>query len=246
MAIGHAYATGIVTPTGMLAILAFGLLCYGYSKAERSTALHAVTTIATILFSLALMAHVIPGFSNLLIVRDAVVSTDAVPYTLYLNFDKAQIGLFLLAFGPPLLASQADWLTMLRAALPSVLVLIAIVMVAALWIGQVHLDLKWPEVFPIWAWSNLFFTCTAEETLFRGVIQRRLQGMGGIASVVVAGLAFGIAHFAGGVEAIVLATVAGVGYGWIFWHTNRIEASILAHFLVNTTHILCFTYPARV
>ncbi len=43
---------------------------------------------------------------------------------------------------------------------------------------------------------------------------------------------------------IVLATIAGVGYGWMFWRTNRIEASILAHFLVNTTHILCFTYPA--
>jgi hypothetical protein len=47
------------------------------------------------------------------------------------------------------------------------------------------------------------------------------------------------------VWSIVLATIAGVGYGWIFWRTNRIEASILTHFLVNTTHILCFTYPAR-
>jgi hypothetical protein len=30
--------------------------------------------------------------------------------------------------------------------------------------------------FPVWAWANLIFTCTAEEALFRGVIQRRLQG----------------------------------------------------------------------
>jgi len=43
----------------------------------------------------------------------------------------------------------------------------------------------------------------------------------------------------------VLATIAGIGYGGIYWRTNRIEASIFAHFLVNTTHILCFTYPAR-
>ena len=41
------------------------------------------------------------------------------------------------------------------------------------------------------------------------------------------------------------ATIAGIGYGWVFWRTNRIEASILSHFLLNAAHILCFTYPAR-
>ena len=66
-----------------------------------------------------------------------------------------------------------------------------------------------------------------------------------IAGLVMAAVVFGLAHYAGGVWSIVLATIAGVGYGWIFWRTNRIEASILTHFLVNTTHILCFTYPAR-
>ena len=252
LAIAHAYATGIVSPIGILVILAFGLLCYLYSD-EASPPLQAIKTIATILCSLALMAHVVPGFSNLLILKDAVLSTSAVPYTLYLNFDKAQIGLFLLAFGPPLLSSSTEWMTMLRAALPGVLVLIAALMVSAFLIDQVRLDLKWPEVFPVWAWANLLFTCAAEEALFRGVIQRRLQGASathdamsgrGIAGVMIAAVVFGVAHYAGGVASIVLATIAGVGYGWIFWRTNRIEASILAHFLVNTTHILCFTYPA--
>ena len=86
------------------------------------------------------------------------------------------------------------------------------------------------------------------------MIQRRLQGESasptphagrGIAVLAIAGVVFGLAHYAGGVWSVVLATIAGIGYGWIFWRTNRIEASILAHFLVNTTHILCFTYPAR-
>jgi hypothetical protein len=142
---------------------------------------------------------------------------------------------------------------MLRGTLPRVLVLIAVLMACALWVGQVRIDIKWPEIFPIWAWSNLLFTCTAEETLFRGVIQRRLQGEllpeqasgRAIAGLAIASLVFGLAHYAGGVWSVVLATIAGVGYGWIFWRTNRIEASILAHFLVNTAHILCFTYPAR-
>lgn len=246
LAIGHAYATGIVTPIAVLAVLAFGLLCYHHSLGK-------LTAFATIVFSLALMAHVVPGFANLPVARDVVLSPGAVPYSLYLNFDKAQVGLFLLAFGPPLLSSRADWVTMLRGSLPRVLVVIAVLMLCSLWMDQVHLDLKWPEVFPVWAWSNLLFTCSAEEALFRGVIQRQLQGRSAlgdgtsgrsIAGLAIAGIIFGAAHYAGGTSSIVLTTIAGVGYGWIFWRTNRIEASILAHFLVNTTHILCFTYPA--
>ncbi len=252
LAVVHGYVTGIVTPLGVIAILTFALLCYRYSTGEQAPTLRAAMTLATILFSLALMAHVIPGFSNLLVVRDAVLSPGAVPYTMYLNFDKAQIGLFLLAFGPPLLASRADWAAMLKILLPAILVLIAALMLFAFILGQVRYDPKWPALFPIWAWANLLFTCAAEEALFRGVIQRQLQGGSawsngasarGLAGLALAAIIFGAAHFAGGLWSVVLATVAGIGYGWIYWRTNRIEASILAHFLVNTTHILCFTYP---
>ena len=65
------------------------------------------------------------------------------------------------------------------------------------------------------------------------------------AGLLIAAVLFGVAHYAGGVSAVVLATIAGIGYGWIYWRTSRIEASILAHVLLNTTHILFFTYPAR-
>lgn len=155
LAVVHGYATGIVTPLGVIAILAFALLCYRYSSGNQGPALRAATTVATILFSLALMAHVVPGFSNLLIVRDAVLSPSAVPYTLYLNFDKAQIGLFLLAFGSPLLASRTDWAAMLKVLLPAVLLLITALMLFAFMLGQVRFDPKWPAIFPIWAWANL-------------------------------------------------------------------------------------------
>ena len=91
----------------------------------------------------------------------------------------------------------------------------------------------------------------AEEALFRGVIQRQLQGpeSSGMSSQSVGGLIlaaviFGAAHYAGGRWSVVLATIAGLGYGWVFWRTDRIEASILTHFLVNTAHILGFSYPA--
>jgi membrane protease YdiL (CAAX protease family) len=250
LAIVHAVAVGILSTAGIVAIAAFGLLCFAYWR-QRSPPVDAVLTAGTILFSLALMAHVVPGFSNTLIVRDTVLSPGAVPYTLFMNFDKGQIGLFLLAFGPPLIASRADWAAMLKATLPAALVLIVLLMLCALLIGQVRFEPKRPDFLPIWLWSNLLFTSAAEEALFRGVIQRRLQGSAStvaskraIAGLIAAAAIFGAAHYAGGLWSVVLATIAGIGNGWVFWRTSRIEASILTHFLVNTAHILGFTYPA--
>ena len=250
LAIAHAYAAGIVSVVGVAAIAVFGLLCYACSR-ETSCHLNILLTLAAIIFSLALMAHVVPGFSNTLIVRDAVLSPGAVPYTLYMNFDKGQIGVFLLAFGPPLIASRPEWMAMLRTALPGAAALIVVLMACALLIGHVRLGPKWPDFLPVWLWSNLLFTCAAEETLFRGVIQRQLQGpqssgmsSRSVAGLILAAMIFGAAHYAGGQWSVVLATIAGLGYGWVFWRTDRIEASILTHFLVNTAHILGFTYPA--
>jgi membrane protease YdiL (CAAX protease family) len=36
---------------------------------------------------------------------------------------------------------------------------------------------------------------------------------------------------------------AGLGYGWVFMRTQRIEAAMAVHFGVNAVHFLLFTYP---
>jgi hypothetical protein len=251
LAIGSGFIAGVLSPAALLPIGAFGALCWIYSLSLTKT-MRGPLAVAVVLASLALMAHVVPGFSNVLIVKDAIVSRDGVPFTLYLNFDKALIGLFLLAFAIPLVSSRAEWLAMLRVALPRIFAVVGVVLLIALGTGYVHFEPKWPAFFPLWAWSNLLITCTAEEAVFRGVIQRTLTGDGQyapalqtIARVCAAASLFGFAHVAGGGGAVVMATFAGAGYGWIYWRSgNRIEASILAHFLLNTTHILFFTYPA--
>jgi CAAX protease family protein len=274
VAIVHALVNGIVTLDAVVRITAFGLLTsflYETPAWHRrapvggrpSTVTRVLAGVAVVVFSLAFMAHVVPGFRNVLIVKDAVLSAGAVPYTLYLNFDKALVGLFLLGFGPPLLSSRTQWGAMLAMTIPRVAVLLAVVVVCALLLGHVRLEPKWPEFLPFWVWANLLFTCAAEEALFRGVIQRHLQGerafaagqstaassrLGnwrGLTGLAIASVLFGVAHFAGGMQLILMATLAGAGYGWMFWRTGRIEASILTHFLVNFTHLLFFTYPAR-
>ena len=120
----------------------------------------------------------------------------------------------------------------------------------ALLLNYVDWDPKWSNFFFVWAWKNLFYTCVAEEAFFRGVVQRQLSNVverlrfGVHLSVGAAAVFFGLVHYAGGIAYMVLATVAGIGYGWAYQRTGRIEASILTHFLLNCAHFLFFTYPA--
>jgi uncharacterized protein len=251
LAIGSGFVAGVVSPAALLPIAVYAVLCQAYAL-RLAQPMRVPLAIAVVVASLGLMAHVVPGFSNLLIVKDAVVSPEAPPFTLYLNFDKALIGVFLLAFVTPLAASRDEWLDLRRTALPRILLVVAAVIALAYAVGYVRLDPKWPAFFPFWVWSNLLITCTAEEAVFRGVIQRSLTGDGQhapalqtIARISAAASLFGFAHIGAGAGAVVMATCAGAGYGWVYWRSgNRIEASILAHFLLNVTHMLFFTYPA--
>jgi membrane protease YdiL (CAAX protease family) len=251
LAIGSGFVAGVVSPPAGHTIIVYVALCQAYGL-RLANAMRVPLAIAVVLASLGLMAHVVPGFSNVLIVKDAIVSRDGVPFTLYFNFDKALIGVMLLTFVTPLAMSRADWFGIFPAALPRILAVIAVVLGAAFALGFIRVDPKWPPFFPLWAWANLLFTCTAEEAVFRGVIQRMLAASAAegndrraIVALLIAGVLFGAVHFAGGPRLIVMASIAGAGYGWVYWRSGyRIEASILAHFLLNVTHILFFTYPA--
>ena len=67
---------------------------------------------------------------------------------------------------------------------------------------------------------------------------------GATIGLVLAAVLFGLMHYPGGTKYVLLSTVAGIGYGWTYLRTQRIEASILTHFLVNCIHFVFFTYPA--
>jgi membrane protease YdiL (CAAX protease family) len=119
-------------------------------------------------------------------------------------------------------------------------------------LGYVAWQPKWTPLFWIWAASNLFFTCLSEEAFFRGFIQRELesalQGRAYAAGVAIAvsAVLFGLAHIAGGVTYAALGIVAGLGYALVYHRTKSIEMAMLAHFAVNATHFLLFTYPSLI
>lgn len=241
---------GFVTPLALPFIALFAGATYVFSNERAPPAYRAVAGAVIVILSGGLMAHVVPGFRNYQAITDVVLSPGALPYRQYLNYDKATMGLLILACCVVLARTAIEWRAMLRIALPWAVGMFALLATLALAMGYVRLDPKLPSVTLLWVWINLWFTCVPEEALFRGFIQRSLQCAmseahhGQTIALMVAAILFGLSHFAGGPRFIALATVAGWGYGRVYQRTGAIEASILVHFVVNGLHFLLFTYPA--
>jgi membrane protease YdiL (CAAX protease family) len=250
MATASGVAAGFVAPAGVFALLAFAGMAH-LTNAERfSRTWRTVFGLVTAFLALALALHKLPGFNNPQLIANVRFSPDAAPYTQYANFDKASVGLILLAFLCPRAATAADWRALLRRTLPIAAVTALGVMAIAMATGVVRPLVKWPAYTLVFLATNLLFTCVAEEAFFRGFVQDRLAAIWPakrawqIAVLVLSGVLFGLAHLGGGPAYALLATVAGVGYAYAFYASGRIEAAILTHFAFNAIHFIAFTYPA--
>jgi membrane protease YdiL (CAAX protease family) len=80
-------------------------------------------------------------------------------------------------------------------------------------------------------------TAVPEEFLFRGLIQNTLERAVGRAALPVASMIFGLAHLPD-LRYVLLATLAGVAYGWVYRVTRRITASAITHALVDWIWVL--------
>jgi uncharacterized protein len=236
------------------AVLWFALLALALWRYRDSDAgwIRLVSFGASVVLTLLLGMHLLPGFDNPLLVRDAVLSPGAAPYTLYFNFDKTIAGILLLCVGVSALPqSKQSPGSALRIAAPLMMANVLLVMLLSLAFDYVSWQPHWTPFFWLWAVANLFLTCFSEEAFFRGFIQRevvmRMTGSAYASSVSIgiSAVLFGMAHFAGGWTYVLLATVAGAGYAWIYDRTQRLELAMLAHFALNAVHFLLFSYPYR-
>jgi membrane protease YdiL (CAAX protease family) len=246
------YSAGVLHGPAIVWIVAFASICFGYSRAK-TRMLKGLAAAGIVLLALPLGMHVLPGFRNFLWLEDIILSPGAAPYTMYLNFDKTLVGICILGLcGHALLGSAEGWSRALRRAAPILVANVVIAALLAMALGYVAWQPKWTPLFWIWAASNLFFTCLSEEAFFRGFIQRELesalQGRAYAAGVAIAvsAVLFGLAHIAGGVTYAALGIVAGLGYALVYHRTKSIEMAMLAHFAVNATHFLLFTYPSLI
>lgn len=194
-----------------------------------------------LILAVALSNHWLPGFRNLRIFNGIRFAADSTPFTMYLNFDKVLVGIFVLLNLPTPKATSTTTLVTVR----NLSMLILLMAVVAPMTGYVRWNPKLPEGTWIWALNNFFFVCLAEEALFRGFIQTELlKWMKGGAAVIVAAALFGLAHYQGGLPYIAFAFLAGLFYGQTFWRTGRLQTSMAVHFGLNLVHFLFFSYPS--
>jgi membrane protease YdiL (CAAX protease family) len=184
------------------------------------------------------------------VIDRVVLGPGSMPYTKYLNFDRGMAGLLLLAIYLPQLPARDEGARHVGAFAWRFAVVTTVVLALSVATGFVRPQPKAPDWWPLWVWGMVFLTALPEEVVFRGVIQTWLHTRlerrphGDVAAIAIAGLLFGIAHAAGGLVYVCLATVSGMGYGWIYARTRSIAAAILAHAGLNAVHFFLFAYPS--
>lgn len=220
-----------------------------------------VTCVSMVaLACIALFAHLIPGFNNLLVLDGVSKSASSSAITLYLNFDKPMVLFTLLCMYPTILNKQTPLIIIsnLNTARLALLVVVSFcfIFLLASVLSLITFDVGLPDWFLLFALNNLLLTCVIEEVFFRGFIQRSLQQTleqkfihrfkqkySALISLVITSALFGLAHFSGGFYYVIVAMFAGLLYGFIYQCTGKITYAIFTHFLLNFIHLTLFTYP---
>lgn len=249
-----AFIYEIINPLGLSAVAAFWAICVLHWRNVSSKEWLNTTWIFLIAaMAIGFASHSIPGFHNIRVFDGILISPHAVPFTMYLNFDKT-IAAVILAMASGLLFKQTGSFGM-KAARETVVIsafCISLLIPLAILSGYVNFEPKFPETFWLWAFNNLLFVCFAEEVIFRGLIQTHLIQMANrrqispLIPIFISALLFAVAlpgHYHGGPLLMAFATFAGVFYGYAYYRTNRLESAILVHFMVNVCHFLLFSYP---
>lgn len=206
-------------PWPWVASAAMALLALGALAGARGTAVVCFIALGGLL--LALGFGLVPGFARLPLGPASV------------NSAKALAGLSAAIMFPSPLRWNA------RCTLVSAVTLVGVPL-AAWAIGYVHwapASLKTVGVFAI---ANLF-TVIGEEWFFRRWIQQPLQPpVGSALALVTSAVLFGLAHFAGGLHFMLLAALAGLGYGGVFLAGGSIWAAVALHWALNMLRVALF------
>ena len=237
-------AAGRLNGVALGTIILYGSIVYTFFYTKNKI-LKAIFGVLAFTLSMLLWFHKLPGFQNWQITHELLLSPNAYPLNLYLNFDKSLIALFLLGFGKlPLMNTIKIDIKFLF----GTLLACALVGAIAVSINLIQWDLKFGNFFWVWAFNNLIFICVAEEMLFRGFLQEELSRVfsryryGSIMALGIAAIGFGLSHL-GPLPYMSLTIVCGFFYGFIYLKTKKIELAILGHFLLNAIHIIGFSYP---
>ena len=232
-------------------VLALGALVGSAHLASIAThqVLRVFARVLTGLIVLALYMNLFPGFVDVTLAKNMVVSDNGQPFTHHAKFGPIATGLILMVYFCNPVKSVSEWKALLRQVAPIVCLTLVCVLGLALVLRYIEPDIKLTAYTATYLVVNLLFVCVAEEAFFRGFLQEQLsramsQWRVGVYIASLVGIVlFGFAHARGGPVLVLLATIAGGFYTYAYLKTKRVEAAILTHFSLNAVHFLAFTYP---
>jgi membrane protease YdiL (CAAX protease family) len=234
---------------GWLALISLGLLMFaGFAVRQQQVPVGRFLGHGLfIVLALALALHWLPGFSSARVIDAQRFTDDAVPFAMYLNLDKPLIGFWLLLVCPWIVARRSLRLTV-YATVVALTLSVILALGGAVLLGVIAWAPKWPDQAWLWVLNNLLLVTLVEEALFRGYIQgglsRRFKNLpyGENLALLLASLIFGLVHLGAGWQWVLLASLAGVGYG-LAYRFGGLGAAIATHFGLNLLHFALFTYP---
>ncbi len=249
VAIGLAVFSNRMGVVGILAVLTLGLVYLLFENSE-SFFIRMIACGLIIVLSVSLAIHIVPGFNNWKMFESVTLGKTGKAFDMFFNQDKAFVGLIILGFGFPLVKKKEEWFSVFRTTIQVLMIALLVISPLSYLFGYTTWDVKFTELFFIWGIGNLLVTCVGEEAFFRAFLQRNLSARlqrytyGNVISIAVISVLFGVAHFAGGIQYIVLATLAGIAYGVSYHITQKIEAAILCHFGVNAFRFIFLSFPS--
>lgn len=231
----------------VLGLLWIGIALSGFYTLNRWRQYTHWIVVPLAIYCLALGMNLLSGFTPIRLFEPQLLGNSLHPFGLEFKFAKPIVGLLVLAF---IAQHCVGWREVGGLLLPLYKWIIPTLAVLA--IGVVlglSVDIKilwWTPVFII---CNLFFSVIPEEAFFRGFIQQPLHNKfdKAVWIVPIVAVLFALVHMPPDhidpLKFYALIGLAGVCYAWVYQLKQRIELSIAAHCLLNSTHFLFFTYP---
>lgn len=239
LSVVSAFFTEVLTLQGTL-IVAIGIVA-AYVARKQTGWVRWLFHTFLIVWGLLLATHTLSGFNNIQVIDQAMTGVNSIPFSMSLNIDKPMLIFAFVILLPTMLEKPPH--VHIRTLLLISIVGLTLLPLLGYFIGIIKPELSLPSWIGLFAFNNLFLTCVVEEVFFRGYLQNRLSQYGVMIGLTGSSLLFGLAHFSGGVELMMLATLAGVFYGAIYLATGKLYMAIVAHFLFNMYHLIFYTYP---
>ena len=231
-----ALVTGSASPGGvavLLPLLGLGALAVHHGR------LAPLSALALVVLGIVLALHAWPGFDNPRLWEERRFCHGCLPHSLFFSVDQA----LLVAAWLPLLWGSTQAASWRRAAVATAITLAATILLG-LALGLFRWDSGWPtSALLVFAIANLI-AVAAEELLFRGLLQQHLlRPLGAFHAWWITAVLFGLAHLPFSAEFALIATIAGLGYGYVAWQTGSLWPAIGLHWGLNLLHFTLFSYP---